>query len=129
MMPDQKDAKAVDQREFACDYVEGYPGWNAQVLGGKLILERQKSGVDRVIFVSSDGEQITIPATKIEKVSIISRKKGIGENDLLLEFTCADKNGSVITPIFNLSDDIITGVLAGINELVAEDKYLKSLQK
>lgn len=121
--------KPVDQREFDCDYVEGYPGWNTQVHDGKLILERQKSGIDRVIFESPDGEQITIPAAKIEKAAIISRKKGVDESDLLLEITCRDKNGVTIVPILNLADDVIAGVLAGINELVVEDKYLRNVPK
>jgi hypothetical protein len=129
-IPNKKDTtKPLDQREFDCDYIEGYPGWDSQVRAGKMILERQKNGVDRIIFESPDGEQITIPATKIDKVAIIPRKKGTRESDLMLEITCKDKNGKIINPVLNLSDDIITGVLAGINELVAEDKHLRSLYK
>ena len=127
-LPDKKESKPIDQREFKCNYVEGYPGWNASVPDGMLILERQRSGIDRVIFESPDGEQITIPAAKIDKVSIISRKKDMGTKDLLLEITCRDKNGDVVAPILNLTNDVITGVLAGINELVAEDKYLRSAE-
>lgn len=121
------DAKPVDERVFDCDYVEGYSGWEKQILGGKLILERQKSGIDRVIFEAPDGEQITIPAAKIEQVSMITGRNGIRENDLLLEITCHDQNGVVIKPILNLAANTITGVLAGINELVIEDKYFRNV--
>jgi len=120
-------AKTLDQREYKCDYIEGYPGWNSKSMDGKIILQKQKSGFDRIIFESTDGEQFTIPATKIEKATIISRKKGLDENDLMLEITCKDKNGNTINPILNLSDDIIAGVLAGINEFVAEDQQIRSL--
>jgi hypothetical protein len=127
-MPGKKEpTKPLDKREFDCHYVEGYPGWDLQV-DGKLILERQKTGIDRVIFETSDGEQITIPAAKIEKSVIISRKKPVGESDLLLEITCKDRSGRSINPILSLPDNVITGVLAGINELVAEDKYLRNLK-
>jgi len=121
--------KPLDNREYNCDYIEGYPGWNSQINDGKIILQKQKSGFDRIIFESPDGEQFTIPATKIEKAVIISRRKGIDENDLMLEITCRDKNGNPINPVLNLSDDIIAGVLAGINEFVAEDQQLKRLYK
>ncbi|MEW6043569.1 MAG: hypothetical protein AB1608_04855 [Thermoproteota archaeon] len=125
----KKQTKSSDQREFDCDYVEGYPGWQIPVLSGKLILERQKSGDDKVIFESPDSKKIAIAAADIEKASIISRKKGLDEHDLMIEISCKDPKGKTIHPIFNLSDDIIAGVLAGINELVAEDKYLRDLYK
>jgi hypothetical protein len=118
----KKDAvRSSDLTEYNCDYMEGYPGWETQVLGGKIILEKQPAETDRLIFKAPDGEQITIPASKIEKASIILRKKGIRENDLMLEITCKDKNGSTINPILNLADNIITDVLIGINEFVESD--------
>jgi hypothetical protein len=125
----KKQTKSLDQREFDCDYIEGYPEWQSQALGGKLILERQKNGDDKLIFESSDSKKITIAAANIEKASIISKKKGLDKHDLMLEISCKDSNGKTIHPVFNLEDDIIAGVLAGINELVAEDKYLKDLYK
>jgi hypothetical protein len=119
--------KQSDQLEYRCDYVEGYPGWRSQVIGGKMILERQKTGIDRIIFEAPDGEQITIPATKIQRASIISRKNGLDQNNLMIEIICKDKDGNIINPVLNLPDDVITGVLAGINELVADENYLKEL--
>lgn len=119
--------RSAEQNKFECDYVKGYPGWSTQIRNGKLILMKQDSGVNKVIFESPDGEQITIPAQKIQKATIISRKKGLNENDLLLAITCKDKNDKTISPILNLPDSIIAGVLAGINELVANDVYLRGL--
>ena len=121
--------KISDQRQYDCDYVEGYSGWQSQILGGKLILERQKSGDDKIIFESPDSKQIVMRAASIEKATIISKKKGLDEHDLMIEISCRDKNGERIHPVFNLADDIIAGVFAGINELVAEDKYLRDLYK
>jgi hypothetical protein len=112
--------------EYDCDYVEGYPGWETQVLGGKIILEKQPTETDRLIFRAPDGEQITIPASKIEKASIVLRKKGIHENDLMLEITCKDKSGNTINPVLNLADNIITSALIGINELVESDVQRQS---
>jgi hypothetical protein len=82
-----------------------------------------------LIFESPDGEQITIPASKIEKAAVISRRKGITENDLMIEITCTTKNGKVVNTVFNLADSRITAILAGINELVAEEIHLNKIQK
>jgi hypothetical protein len=115
---DKKTTKPRDKYEYDCDYMGGYPGWRSQVIGGKIILEKN-SGTDRLIFEAPDGEQITIPATKIEKAVIVSRKNG-SDNDLMVELTCKDKDGNTINPVLNLSDDVITGVLTGINEIIDE---------
>lgn len=114
---EEKKVTRISGNQYNCDYVEGYPGWKGGVVGGKMILEK-KEGADRLIFEAPDGEQITIPASKIEKAAIVLRKKGLGANDLLLEITCKDKNGETISPILNLSDDIITSALTEINQLV-----------
>ncbi len=127
--PDEKGEESSDRHEFECDYIEGYPEWNSRILGGRLILERRKAGFNRLIFESPDGEQITIPASKIEKAAVISRRKGITENDLMIEITCTTKNGKVVNTVFNLADSRITAILAGINELVAEEIHLNKIQK
>lgn len=101
---------------YNCDYVEGYPGWRG-IIGGMMILEKKENG-DRLVFEAQDGEQITIPAGKIEKAAIVLRKKGLKENDLLLEITCKNKDGDTINPVLNFSDDIIALALSGINRLV-----------
>lgn len=116
-----------DFREYQCDYVEGYPEWDLPTLGGTLILEHKRNEKHRVIFTSKSKE-ITISAEDIIKASIISRQKGLNEHDLMIEIVYKDKDGKIIQPVFNLSDAIITGVLAGINELVAEDTYLKNIK-
>lgn len=119
--------KSTDQHQYNCDYVEGYPGWDSQVISGKLLLERQKMGNDKLIFAAG-AKSINMSASEIEKAVIISRKNGLSENDLMIEITCK-YNGKTISPVFNLPDDVIAGVLAGINELVAEDRYLRNLYK
>lgn len=118
-------AKTSDKREFSCDYVEGHPGWNSHVMDGTLILVREKKGSDKLVFEAPDRRRFEIAAKDIEKTSIISRKKGLHEHDLMIEITCKDKNHKTAHIILNLPDDIIAGVLAGINEIVAEDKYLR----
>ncbi len=102
--------------QYNCDYIEGYPGWRS-IVGGKMILEKKENG-DRLVFEAQDGEQITIPAGKIEKAAIVLRKKGLKENDLLLEITCKNKDGDTISPVLNFSDDTIALALSGINHLV-----------
>ena len=116
----------ADKRVYNCDYVEGYPGFNEQILGGKLILERSRDGKNRIVFTSNKGE-ITINASDIEQAQIIARRKGLHEHDLMIQLVVRH-NKSTIKPVFNISDDIISGVLAGINELVSEDKALRSVE-
>ncbi|WP_157832486.1 hypothetical protein [Candidatus Nitrosotenuis chungbukensis] len=118
-----------DFRKYQCDYVEGYPGWDLPNIGGMLVLEHKKNEKHRVVFTSSDSREIVFSAEGIIKASIISRQKGLNEHDLMIEIIYKDKDGKTIQPVFNLNDAIITGVLAGINELVAEDAYLKNLYK
>jgi len=128
------EAAGVDSRSYDCDYVEGYPGWNRQIEGGKLVLFRERGGKNRLVFKSGDDDNqqqktIVIPAQNIAEASIISRKKGLHENDLMIQINCKDENGKNIKPVFNLNDDTIRGVLAGINEIVGEDKGLRSLEQ
>ena len=115
-----------DSREYDCDYVEAYPGWNSQVTG-KLLLERHRDGKNRILF-RGDSKEIVIPAEKISKAQIISRKKGLHEHDLMIQIICKDANNRSVKPIFNLNDDIIRGVLGGMNELVGEDIILKNIE-
>lgn len=119
----------VDSRTYDCDYVEEYSGWNSQVLGGKLVLVREKGGKNRLVFKSpADSREIVIPAANISEASIIYRRKGLNEDDLMIQIVCKDENGKNAKPIFNLNDDVIRGVLAGINEIVGEDKVLSFQQ-
>ena len=121
----------VDSRSYDCDYFEGHTGWKEQILGGKLVLFREKGGKNKVLFRGPDGEnqKIVIPAQDITSASIISRKKGLQEDDLMIKLECKDESGKYINPVLNLNDDIIKGVLAGINELVGEDKVLRSFSQ
>lgn len=120
---------STDSRAYDCDYVEGYPGWNEQVLGGKLLLVREKGGKNRLAFKSPDSREIAIPSANVIEAHIIARKKGLSEDDLMIQLACKDANGRTVKPVFNLNDDIIRGVLAGINELVGEDKVLRSFEQ
>lgn len=115
----KKTTKPANQKEYDCDYVEGYPGWTSQVRG-RITVERPESGPIRLVFEAHDGEQITIPASKIEKAAIISRKNDQNEHDLMMEITCQGRDGVMINPVFNISDDVIAGVLAGINNAIEE---------
>lgn len=118
---------AIDRREYECDYVEGYPDWNDHLLGGKLLLIREKGGKNRLVFKNKDhSKEIIISTQNIINASIINRKKGLNEDDLMIQLEIKDEmSGKRFKLVFNLSDDIIRGVLAGINELVGEDKVLR----
>ena len=128
-MDSEKSKLGVDSRAYDCDYVEGYPGWNSQVVGGKLILFREKGGKNKLVFRSPDSKEIVIPAASIAEANIISRRKGLNEDDLMIQLACKDENGKNVKPIINLNDDVIRGVLAGINEIVGEDKVLRNFQQ
>lgn len=117
----------LDTRRYDCDYVEGYPGWKTTIEGGKLLLERRRDGKNRLVF-KADSREIVIPAEKVTGAQIITRKKGLHEDDLMIQITCKDAKGRTVKPVLNLNDDIISGVLAGINELVGEEKALKDLE-
>lgn len=122
----------ADSRAYSCDYVEGYPGWNKQMLGGKLLLIREGGGgKNRLTFKSQDSkEEFTIVSTNLIEAGIISRRKGLHQDDLMIQLTCKDeKSGRTIKPVLNVKDDIIGGVLAGINELVGEDRVLRSIEQ
>ncbi len=123
----ERTAARSDTRVYACDYVEGYPGWKSQVEGGQLLLERTRDGKNRIIFRAGPRE-ITIPAENVSSAQIISRKKRLHEDDLMIQIACKDPQGKTIKPVFNLNDDIIRGVFAGITEIVGEDKALRELE-
>lgn len=116
----------IDSRSYDCDYVEGYPGWDSPSDGGKIVLYRQRGGKNRIAFKAKDQKEISISAGDIIEARIISRKKG-AENDMMIQLSCKE-NGGTIKPVFNLHDDIIRGVLAGIDELAGEDKVLRSFE-
>lgn len=122
-------AAVVDSRAYDCDYIEGYPGWKMQATGGKLVLFREKGGRNRLAFKSSGGQEIVIPAANITGADIISRKKGLHEDDLMIQLDCKDDSGKKMRLVLNLNDDIIRGVMAGIEELAGEDKALRELEE
>lgn len=108
----QKPRQLLNQ--YDSDYIEGYPGWNKGVVGGKILLEKHQ-GVERLIFEAPDGEQITIPVSKIQKASVVLGRKSLGQNDQLLEITCSDKDGNTIHPIFSLQNGLIADLLVQMN--------------
>jgi len=119
-------AAQQDTRLYDCDYVEGYPKWKSQAPDGKLLLERQRDGKNRIVFKVDSGE-IIMPAEQISNAKII-RRNGLHADELMIQITYKDLQGRVCKPIFNMNDHIISGVLAGINELTGEDKVLRSLE-
>lgn len=120
---------ALDSRAYDCDYIEGYPGWKTQVTGGKLVLFRERGGKNRIVFKSPDDQEITIPAADISGASVVSRKKGLHKDDQLIQLDCRDDSGRKLRLVFNVNDDIIRGIMAGIDELAGEDKALRQLEE
>jgi hypothetical protein len=117
-------------KDYSSEYIEGYPGWNTPTSGGRLILQRQGGGQGKnsIIFTAPDGRQITIPAESVNDINIVTGKKGMRPDDLLLRIEY-NEQGKTYQPVFNVGDDIVRGTLAGINELVAEDKQLRAIEQ
>jgi hypothetical protein len=121
-----------DIREYNSDYIKGCPDLNSPHNGGKLSLEIYKRKIkytnnkreDKIIFKAPDSEDIPILAKDIFEASIISGNEELDEDDGMIQIICRYKNSDTVTPIFRLKNDIIRGVLAGINELIREDKKL-----
>jgi hypothetical protein len=114
-------------KEYSSEYVEGYPGWNTPTSGGSLILQRQGGeGKNSIIFRSPDGRQITFSAESVTEANIVTGKKGMRPDDLMLRIEYKEGENTY-KPVFNVGDDVIRGVLGGINELVAEDKQLRAI--
>ena len=111
-------------KEYSCDYVEGYPEWTKPIIGAKMVLEHQK-GQNCVVFKLHDGKGMKIPSHRIEKAEIVTKKTKFDKADRMLQITFEDDNGKKVKPIFNFSDEIIRGVLAGIDELASETKLAK----
>lgn len=101
------------ENEYESDYIEGYPGWNSTT-HGKLFLEKHQQ-MERLVFEAQDGEQITIPSSKIQKASIVLGRKGLGQNDQLLEITGIDRDGNTIHPIFSISAGLISDFIVQMN--------------
>jgi len=115
-------------KEYPCDYVEGYLEWNNSISGGKMILEHQK-GHNFIVFNMGNDKIIKIPAQKIEQAQIITKKTKLEKPDRMIQIKFKDDHEKTQTSIFNFTDDVIRGVLAGIDELVSETKLGNISQK
>ena len=118
--------QSSDIREYPSDYVRGFPNWNTEIKEGKLLLERYVGeGNDKIIFrAPDDSREIIIPAKDISEARIVnSKNRSAVSKDLMVEISYKNPDtGKAVKPIFNLTDNVIRGVVAGINELVAEDR-------
>ena len=111
-------------KEYSCEYVEGYPGWNSPIKDCKLILE-YSSGNSCLILKTSIEQGLKIPATRVENAKIVMKKSKDNGDDRMIEITFRDDHDKKQRLVFNFNDDIIRGVLAGIDELVSETKLQK----
>jgi ribosomal protein S27AE len=75
-----------------------------------------------------DGQEITVPAAGISGASIVSRK-GLHGHDLMIQLDCKDGSDKKMRFVLNVNDEIIRGVMAGIDELVGEEKALRELEE
>jgi len=119
----EKNRDFVVDKEYNCEYVEGYPQWNDEV-EGKIVLKRNKEQENMLLF-KKGSQEIKMLATSILSTKIVAKKKGMNKDDLMIQIEFKDPSGKKIKPIFNLSDNIIRGILAGIDELVVEEKIHK----
>jgi hypothetical protein len=116
----------IDIRGYPSDYVRGYPGWDSPIEGGQLFLERNKTGKDRIIFKSPESKEFIMMAENISNIDIITRNN----NDLLVEIDYKEEvTGKESKPVLNLSDNVIRGIMGGINEMIAEDREMKRIQQ
>jgi hypothetical protein len=111
-------------KEYSCDYVEGYAGWDKPIMGGKMVLEHQK-GKSCLIFKIGNEKGLKIPAQRIERAEIITKKTKFEKPDRMIQISFKDEQDKMYKPIFNFGDDVIRGVLAGMDELVSEIKLEK----
>ncbi len=116
--------KSTHIKEYSCNYEEGYSQWDKPISNGKVILEHQK-GNSSIIFKMSFDKEIKIPAQRIEKAEIISKKTKDATPDRMIRVTFKDVHNKKHNPIFNFEDNVVRGVLAGIDELVSETKLEK----
>lgn len=117
---------SIDIRGYPSDYVRGYPGWESPIEGGQLFLERNKTGKDRIIFRGPDSKEFIIMAENISNTDIITKNN----NDLLVEIDYKEEStGKTLKPVLNLSDNIIRGIIGGINEMITEDREMKRIQQ
>lgn len=116
--------KSTHHKEYPCNYQEGYSQWNQPISNGKVILEHQR-GNSCIVFKMGFDKEIKIPAQKLEKAEIISKKTKNETSDRMIRVTFQDEHNKKHKPIFNFEDDVIRGVLAGMDELVSKTKLEK----
>jgi len=119
--------QSIHTREYPCEYIEGHTEWKKSISNGKMILEHQK-GKNCLVF-DMNGQNLKIPAHQVEHADIISKKTKFENADRMIQLTFRDEDDKIHKPIFNVSDEIIRGVLAGIDELVSESKLEKMTLK
>ena len=119
----------IDSMEYDCDYIEGYPGWNNPVHGGKLILEIYRDNPNRLIFSSGqNSKKITIPANLIEEANLLEKGSGHRKNDKMIQLKCKkQKSSNTLYMVFNIGDNIILEAISGISEIVSDDKIVNSI--
>ena len=123
----QIQGQSSQSREYPCDYVEGYSKWEKSIPGGKLVLEHHK-GENFIVF-DMRNQDLKIPAHQIEEAKIVTKKVKFEKPDRMIQITFRDEGNKVHKPVFNFNDEIIRGVLAGIDELVSETKLEKMTLK
>jgi len=120
--------QSTHTREYPCDYVEGYHGWEKSISDGNMMLEHQK-GKNCLVFDMGNTHNMKIPAHQVEQADIISKKTKFEKADRMIQITFRDEGNKVHKPVFNFRDEIIRGVLAGIDELASESKLEKMTLK
>jgi hypothetical protein len=126
-----------DLREYNCDYVEGHPYWSSQTNGGKLSIEIHKRSKmvknnkekkeDRLVFVAPNPGKRPIPAKMVLKGRIVAgTNKGLEEEQDEDDYVTIElpwyENGNIVRPMFKVRQETVKEVLAGISELIREDK-------
>jgi hypothetical protein len=117
-----KDMDKADVFEvpYSVKYIQGYPGWNEEI-DGQLVLHKGNLEHKIIFRVRNDErKEIHMPAAQVGSAEIISSH----ENNLMIQLVCQDDSGIFISPVFDAGDDIVSGILYGINDLVNESRSL-----
>jgi hypothetical protein len=122
----------VDSREYKCDYISGFPGWDSPCNEGRLVLDKNpmkyrigNKKQDTIAFYTKDNtDRIVILAERVSETTIITLENKKYANDLLLVIEYSDEEGKKIELVLDLDDQTIIGVQKAIKGMCKNNKRI-----